>query len=635
MKAKQILIKRTGRGPGRLKMTNSRKSLALVTALVLLITVPSSAQDLQLLKTIDTGWVATDDVAITGNTLLVGVSTPQASGVLYPSALLGYDVSDPAAPSLIGQVSLEDWVSDIQVTNGLAYLANARMGLSIVDLSSWSLVGNYNQWTGPYSSAYLGVGVKGDYAYVGDHWQGLKTIDVSNPALPQLVPGGTTNLPYFEHGVNVDGQVAYVDTAAGSGGAKFASFDVSTPSAPALLDMIDVPLFPGRHVLSGNHAFLASQEGGLHIVDISDPTDLHSVGSYTGVSFVYDVAIQGSNAFLAGMDQGVAMLDVSNPGSVAPVTTYQTDTTAYFLTTSPDHVYVSRLGGKVDVLAVPEPATLIPPQKKDIDNTGGIFDPKGLGHFDVEFTGQDVVATIRVKLTGDNPVGPGGEDLRPIWESGIEDTWNNQYKAVDGSVKYPITVDVEWVTENEHFTVTVHDNNGGAAYGVNSLNFCTDDPAGWGFANQGLVAAHEAGHWLGMLDEYTPENSGDPARWPLYGSDGATLSDWWGLYDQPNGQPLGDLDNNGTDDWEELQALADQSGLMGRNGVVKERYYEYFAEWLGSEFGRDIVLGQAPTFTLRDPGDIPADGEMPIPEPATLTLLALGGLAVLRRRRKL
>lgn len=276
------------------------------------------------------------------------------------------------------------------------------------------------------------------------------------------------------------------------------------------------------------------------------------------------------------------------------------------------------------------PIEEIAPQKQTRSLDGPGWSPdQGPGRFELEFRDtQELVVSLNIFLTGDAPVGPNGEDLRAIWEQGIESTWNGQYEVVDGINRYPISLDVTWVAtaaESDFPAVTVTAGNGG----VHSLNFFTGNPSGWGFENQGIVAAHEAGHWLGLLDEYSPANGNIPAFWPLVDADGNIVYDWWALYDGVHGNPLAD--------WDTLDDLAFQDGLMGLNGEVQDWYYQAFIDWLADEAGRDLVLAMAPTFTSRTPmgiPDAPLSQSSPIPEPAStvLVLIGLTGLGTVRRR---
>jgi len=113
-----------------------------------------------------------------------------------------------ADPDLIGQ-----WPGfargdpqAVVITNNFAYIAAARGGLIVFDVSDPANpqpVGRY--FTG--GSAY-GVAVSGNYAYVADGAAGLQVIDVSNPANPQRVGGYDTS--GGAGGVAVRGNYVYV-----------------------------------------------------------------------------------------------------------------------------------------------------------------------------------------------------------------------------------------------------------------------------------------------------------------------------------------------------------------------------------------------------------------------------------------
>lgn len=291
------------------------------------------------------------------------------------------------------------------------------------------------------------------------------------------------------------------------------------------------------------------------------------------------------------------------------------------------------------------PIEEIAPQERTRDMDGPGFNPdQGPGRYELEFRDtQELVVSLNIFLTGDAPIGPGGEDMRAIWEQGIESTWNGQYEVIDGINRYPISLDVTWVAtaaESDFPAVTVTAGDGR----VHSLNFFTGNPSGWGFENQPIIAAHEAGHWLGLLDEYSPMNdpdgpgplTGQPAFWPLVDQNGNILifedhgeNGWWELYDGVIGSPIAN--------WATLNDLAFQGGLMGSSGEVQDWYYQAFVDWLADGSGRDLVLGMAPTFTTRAPmgiPDAPLGQSSPVPEPTSMILVSIGimGLGAVRRR---
>jgi hypothetical protein len=110
-------------------------------------------------------------------------------GILYvadlASGLQIFDVSTPAAPSLLGSVDTPGESRSVVVSGATAYVADSAGGLQIIDVSnpaSPTIVGAY---TGASDSVF-DVAVSGSYAYLAALSAGVLAIDVSDPTSPTL-----------------------------------------------------------------------------------------------------------------------------------------------------------------------------------------------------------------------------------------------------------------------------------------------------------------------------------------------------------------------------------------------------------------------------------------------------------------
>jgi len=77
------------------------------------------------------------------------------------------------------------------------------------------------------------------------------------------------------------------------------------------------PLLVENYVYVGNHAI---NGGGLHILDVSSPTDFSQVGLYHGGGSIFAAFIKDERAYLADYEKGLIILDVSdksNPIKIA------------------------------------------------------------------------------------------------------------------------------------------------------------------------------------------------------------------------------------------------------------------------------------------------------------------------------
>jgi hypothetical protein len=193
--------------------------------------------------------------------------------------------------------------------------------------------------------------------------------------------------------------------------------------------------------------------------------------------------------------------------------------------------------------------------------------------YDLLFQNQTLLAEVAIELVGDDP----GTALRNQWEYGVESAWSNHFDILDGAYRYPILLDLAWVFFSPDETVTVH---AGTGY-MDMANWYTDHPSGWPDSYQGVLAAHEVGHMLGLYDEY-------------YG---------------------GAIDP--------VTQFRATNALMADLGPVEARNYSAMLGWLEGASGRDLSLAPA--------HETPAQ-ETPEPSSITLVAIAIVGLFVARGR---
>jgi hypothetical protein len=70
-----------------------------------------------------------------------------------------------------------------------------------------------------------------------------------------------------------------------------------------------------RVVVSGNYAYVTTNETGLRILDISNPLAPDEVGYFLTGSQAYSVTVVGNLAYLVDLEHGLYILDISNPAN--------------------------------------------------------------------------------------------------------------------------------------------------------------------------------------------------------------------------------------------------------------------------------------------------------------------------------
>ncbi|MBI2877784.1 MAG: choice-of-anchor D domain-containing protein [Candidatus Tectomicrobia bacterium] len=299
-----------------------------------------------------------------GSALTVFVQGKVAYVGLGPS-LHVVDVSSPASPKLLGQITLPGLVEDVFVSGSYAYVANGKFGLRVVDIThpaSLQEVGSLDtlggiaggiffsdgfayvaagteglwiidvsdpktpknpvQWKGVAGTSY-GVHVSGSLAYLAHGEGGLQILDVSTPASPSL-KGSYTNLPSIARGIYVLGKFAYV--ADWLGGLR--AIDVSNPAAPQKAASYDTPgLAYGVHV-SLPYAYVADGGGGLRIINVENSSFFWEVGHLNVPGFNWagsalGVYAAGSTVYVPNGDFGLEVIDASNPSTPQVVGRYR------------------------------------------------------------------------------------------------------------------------------------------------------------------------------------------------------------------------------------------------------------------------------------------------------------------------
>jgi hypothetical protein len=162
----------------------------------------------------------------------------------------------------------DGYYRNLKVWNDRAYVADARRGLVVLDITSELPT---TTWIQSNSVAY-GLHLEEDLAFVAAYEHGLQIFDVSEPDSPALV--GSLETPGYAWDVWVNDDFAY----AADFNAGLTVVDVSLPSEPRYVTTIT---WARRHQSAeivrgeGTVAYVAAADHGLIIIDVSDP--LHPI----------------------------------------------------------------------------------------------------------------------------------------------------------------------------------------------------------------------------------------------------------------------------------------------------------------------------------------------------------------------
>ena len=248
------------------------------------------------------------------------------------------DVSHPTSPRVLGHYDTQGMINALDVAENCVYLAEASYWengrdtqvdgtLHIVDVSdpaSPKRIGRELDIRPPSNVVIVGA-----VAFVAEApvWDGLattggavRTLDISNPRDPRLVPGDLTSLEWSGYSVRLntsqDRLCILGTTFRGSETVwRLQSFDVSHPLNPRPGAVHSGKGEVWSAEIDGDYVFMLASPGYLVTLGLRQPQLFRNaiVGS------AVDLAERGDHIYLADREAGLEILDVSNPAAVRRV----------------------------------------------------------------------------------------------------------------------------------------------------------------------------------------------------------------------------------------------------------------------------------------------------------------------------
>ena len=192
------------------------------------------------------------------------------------------------------------------------------------------------------------VAVQGDYAYVATESNGLRVIDISDPANPREV--GCYCSSERTSGIFVSGSRAYL--AIGEG---IDVLNVSDPSSPYRMGSFGTSGSAMDVVVVDYYAYVATW-GALQIVDVSNPARPRGVGAYKEpwpLGYFYGVSVSGDYACVASERVGLYVLDISDPIAPRLLGTFYTAGWSYDVQVVDSYAYVA--AGGLSIVDISDP----------------------------------------------------------------------------------------------------------------------------------------------------------------------------------------------------------------------------------------------------------------------------------------
>jgi hypothetical protein len=267
------------------------------------------------------------------------------------------DVSDPANPVRVAGHDTTGEGSGVAVAGNHAFLSDRMAGLWVLDIHDPhdpSVAGQFTDAAGALAVAIL------DSAALVASEGGLHVVDIHDPSNPQpiaLVPG------YFAYGIGLSGRRACIAALN-----TLEVVDLTEPALPQTLGRYDASgSSASAAAFAGDLAYLPDSDGGLRVLDLRDPTNPVSAGTYQSTGHIDGIALAGDHALLAISDVGIEIVNLDVPTSPTLVATYPTGSEVQDLAVAGKLAFVATLatfdgaarawvGGGIQILDISNPA---------------------------------------------------------------------------------------------------------------------------------------------------------------------------------------------------------------------------------------------------------------------------------------
>lgn len=256
--------------------------------------------------------------------------------------LLIVNVSDPANPQTVS-VTTENargYSIKIAMRDSVVYLAAGGFGLTVINVADplAPLVTISNLGTKPAENIHL----LGNYLFTANSEQGVKIAEISYPDQPDIRGGIYTN--GYASGLDNSADSTWLFVACHEMGLSI--FNISDfQEGFGIYPLIAWCDTPGNAeevfvVDEDSLAYLACGTAGLQIIDYSDTTDVHIVGSFQTGGYAQELIYSNRKIYVTTNKPGLMIIDVAEP--TAPVLIGVVDTEyAMGLDSDGKYIYVA------------------------------------------------------------------------------------------------------------------------------------------------------------------------------------------------------------------------------------------------------------------------------------------------------
>ena len=254
-------------------------------------------------------------------------------------------------------------VLGVFVDENIAYVTDLEQGLEIINVTNKAnstLVGKFDPHAGEPQNVYI----NGSYAFLANSFDGIRTINISDPTRPlnvsHYLEKETVIKPWVHEvytsasrDIFIDGSLGYV--ADGEYGVKVLNLtDLFNPTKIA--EYNDKKGITRGIIVNGSYAYVADGEDGIEILDLSDMSNITRIGHHFDGGIAQDMHLVDSYLYVADSDDGLEILDVSDPTNPIEIGEFYDDSdSALGIFVVGDRAYVADNVDGLEVIDISDP----------------------------------------------------------------------------------------------------------------------------------------------------------------------------------------------------------------------------------------------------------------------------------------
>jgi len=237
-----------------------------------------------------------------------------------------FDLTDKTNPIQVGFNAIQGSLAAIKDTVAvfIPKSMTSNNPVSIMDISDPATPLKIGQYMAPVMTYDLCL--KGNYAFVGCWWDGIRVIDFSDPENPVLKShvfgwhsGAVPGVDYcYVQTLDIYGNYLYFadyQPFAEEDTKGLYVFDITDPENPQFISRYALLMSNAQEIrVLGQYVYVADGNGGIEVIDVSDPLLPHTSGYCSLPDGATGVDISWPFVFISDyILGGVEVVDVSNP----------------------------------------------------------------------------------------------------------------------------------------------------------------------------------------------------------------------------------------------------------------------------------------------------------------------------------